>query len=442
MNDRNPTNYLHRAAPSRIACVYLPSFELQARVRRTPHLENGTFAIVSDSGPPSISICTKAAWAAGVRPRMNALQARGLVPNLATVPSDEALYHESLTSLADALLEVSPTIDLGHAESNHHVLYVGVPKGARGDTFASKLFATLQRFGYRSRIGIADDRFTAWVAARLSSNSEQWINVARGCAAAFLAQKDISLLPMSEDLLHTLKALGIGTMGAFAALPPPSIGQGWNCNGHDYQALARGDGPTQLHLYSPTGSVCERLELPEPVNEVEPLLFMLRPLADRTAARLRGREASANRAFIRLSNSAGRNTNCSVRVRHVLSASELRDACHEALCNLRDRLSVEFIELVIEEFSEVDSGELSLFDECDSSKTRSSRSSPIARSQRTQLQSPIHGRSGFRSKPTRPARRTQHHRSMRQTTKHAGPCQGVLPFASDTQRKRLRELSK
>jgi hypothetical protein len=116
----------------------------------------------------------------------------------------------------------------GDPRGQHHVMYVEVPAGKRGSWFGGKLRDLLAIFGLRGRIGIADDRFTAYVAARLGGDSvepgeDAVVCVPRGGSAAFLAPQPLSLLPLGPEVLHMLEALKVKTLGAFADLPPPSV---------------------------------------------------------------------------------------------------------------------------------------------------------------------------------------------------------------------------
>lgn len=305
----------------RIACVYLPSFPLQVAVRNAPHLAGQPVVLVGGGDRPVVLSCSRAAHELGVRIGDGAARARALAPTahiLATMPSRE---RRTVEALAEGLLSLSGTIDVDSsplAQSNpdsldapvDRALYLRVPHGLRGASFGAKVLAQLSRQGYRGRVGIADDRFTAWAAAvvggRLPANggeprpfTQTCTTVPRGGAAAFLAPLPVSMLPMSPDMLHALSALGVDTIGAFAALPRPSIGRRRG-SGLDLHALARGDGKSVLAPFSPDGPVVEQVELEHGYNEVEPLTFMLRPLLDRACERTRGRGNAIAAAMIRL----------------------------------------------------------------------------------------------------------------------------------------------
>jgi nucleotidyltransferase/DNA polymerase involved in DNA repair len=270
----------------RIACIHIPQFALQCASRLYPALRGAPVAVVggydptvgsdarplhgggagSDargwardrSGPlhtPVVMACSRAAWALGVRLGMTATSARARSPELTIVTADAVHERETVRAIADAALSVSEVVDLGGrvgAGGAHLAMYCAVPAKTRGQGFGDKLLAMLEELGLTGRIGIADDRFTAWVAAAHGAaghHDEHGVtSVPRGGSAAFLAPRPLSLLAIPAEVQHMLEALGVRTLGEFAALPAPSVHRPVEA---DYQALARGEGGTTLRAYVP-----------------------------------------------------------------------------------------------------------------------------------------------------------------------------------------------
>lgn len=311
----------------RIACIYLPAFALQVQVRQAPHRAGTAFAVVhgtrDDKGEltssgRSLLVCSKAAWDMGLRPGMSAPQARALAPDVELLVSDVTLYQRALEALAESLMVHSLSIDIGAdgscAKQANIAVYLRVPKKSRGDDFAQTLLTKLDKQGYKGRIGIADNRFTAWAAAQGARVTKvgdlfpkEYCTVPTGNSAAFLAPLPIDLLPLNSDVQHMLETLGIKTLGDFASLPPPSVGRRWNAEGVDFQSLAQGEGPTLLQSFTPKQAIIESIDLEHEIHEIEALAFSLRPLADRACDRLQGRSMAASRALLRLK---GRGDSC------------------------------------------------------------------------------------------------------------------------------------
>jgi protein ImuB len=171
-------------------------------------------------------------------------------------------------AIADAVLAIAPSVDVGGrvgAGGAHYALFTEVPAKTRGHAFGDRVLELLDGLGLTARVGIADDRFTAWVAAAYGPSGGEHrhgvddggvIAVPRGGSAAFLAPRPLSLLGISPEVQHMLEALGVTTLGQFAALPAPSVARPFEA---DYQALARGDGGTLLRPYRPDMPLSEQL---------------------------------------------------------------------------------------------------------------------------------------------------------------------------------------
>lgn len=330
----------------RIACVHVPQFALQTLTRIDPSLRGAAVAVVGSgvevaslqvaSRPaltsPVVQACSRAAWALGVRIGMTATAANATAPGqLRVVSGDAGLERETMRAIADALLGVSSLVDAGGRigpAGAHLAMYCEVPSKTRGSSFGDKLVELLSTLGLTARIGIADDRFTAWVAAahgtpssagRLASRADDRpnslalvtnahplddsgvVSVPRGGSAAFLSPRPLSLLAITPEVQHMLEALGVRTLGEFAALPAPSVARPIEA---DYQALARGDSGHALRPYAPEAPIREDIVLSSEVGGLS-TSSAISHLAERIAARLAGRGRGAARLEVTLSGASG-----------------------------------------------------------------------------------------------------------------------------------------
>ena len=280
----------------RIACLHLPQFPLQVALRTGPDRRGQALAVVGPGarstgagrsiGTPVIIACSRAARALGVRLGMTATTARALGDDLELVSAWQPELADAMIdtshAIAEALLAHSPTVDRGgDPRGSHHDAYAEVPVGQRGASYGGKLVAALAELGLVARVGIADDRFTAWAAATQASDDAPVVTVPRGSSAAFLAPLPLSLLAIPPEVQHVLGALGVHTLGEFAALPPPSVARAWDA---DYQALARGESGTYLDRYQPR-SIGAAPRAPAPDVPAPQPAFRLTPLPPRLPAR-------------------------------------------------------------------------------------------------------------------------------------------------------------
>jgi nucleotidyltransferase/DNA polymerase involved in DNA repair len=254
----------------RIACIHIPQFALQAATRIDPALRGAAVAVVSGVEPgreaagvlhaPIVLACSRLAWAQGVRIGMTATAARSQSADIRIVTADPAAERETVRAIADSLLGVSGTVDIGGRVGGggaHLAMYAEVPAKTRGAAFGEKLLELIDELGLTARIGIADDRFTAWVAAAHGGHEDRGVvAVPRGGSAAFLAPRPLSLLAISPEVQHMLEQLGVRTLGEFAALPAPSVARPLDA---DYRALARGESDASLRPYTPDSPIREEL---------------------------------------------------------------------------------------------------------------------------------------------------------------------------------------
>ncbi|HUH05078.1 MAG TPA: DNA polymerase Y family protein [Kofleriaceae bacterium] len=379
----------------RIACVYLPSFPLQVHVRRAPHLAGQPLAIAGGQEHPVVVACSRAAFEHGVRPGMTVLRARSLAPEVTLGTTDAEANLATIRAIAESLLALSSTVDVGieGRDGASRAIFLHVPTGTRGDSFGGRIHALLARQGVRGRVGIADDRFSAWAAAATvrDSSAEAGLfaqtstSVPRGGSAAFLAGLPLGLLPLDVDVLAMLRSLGILTLGDFAELPPPSMAQRWNDRGVDLRILASGDDPTALVAYAPTEAVTERLELARPLDSVEPLTFVLRPVFDRICDRLRGRGAGAERGVMRLVGASGTDVYPLDLGRPTLSGRELLDHARTVLARASLLEPVSAIEVVITREGEPEVGDLELFEQATGGNAASPMLGPAPEAHRRTL---------------------------------------------------------
>jgi len=376
----------------RIACVYLPSFPVQVHVRRAPHLAGRAFAVADEAERPSVIACSRAAWDQGVRPGMRVTQARHLCADLILRNHDAETHATALEALAETLLSVANPVDIGvnpetatstSAETSarlaraNQAVYMRLPPGTRGAAFGDKVLALVSRQGFRGRVGIADDRFTAWVAAievpdeakraddpdAASLFAQSCTVVPRGGSAAFLADQSLRLLPLDRDVLRMMRALGIHTLGDFGALPPPTLARRWSPAGVDYQALARGEDATQLRPFTPQASIADGIELEEPLTESEPLGFVLRPLFDRVCARLRGRDRAAARLALVLGGHEPPDHMLILSpTRPTISSRAMLDLARAKLAEERIERSFRTVDVVVLQEADPEAEELALFD--------------------------------------------------------------------------------
>ncbi len=204
---------------------------------------------------------------------------------------------QALSSLAEAFLRFSPAF------------MPSAPDGLWLDASAAALFgdetglvdrleAQARAAGYRARVVLASERSPRgrWPATARRTR----LCVAPGDSERALAGLPLQALEDAPDVVASLRALGLTTLGELGALLPTQVIARLGAQGLRAQRLARGqDGARLLPAVLP--EVVEEVRtLEAPAESLEPLLFSLKSSLDRLSARLRGRQRAAVRLTLTL----------------------------------------------------------------------------------------------------------------------------------------------
>jgi protein ImuB len=226
-----------------------------------------------------------------------------------------------------ALLEASPRVSW---ENGHGVWWVDAAGLGHEGRLAQRLLALANRCGYgTARVGIADSAIAAFAA---TVRWNRWRIIQSGRDAEFLAPFPVALLDLDEDLVGTLAALGIATVGQLAALEPGEVEARFGPEGLAAHRLARGlDARGPATPRDDTLPLVE-VELGGPVATAEPLLFVLKGALATLGTALRGKGLAARELAVALALDDGSRAERAVRpARPTSHADVLFDHCRAAL---------------------------------------------------------------------------------------------------------------
>jgi protein ImuB len=150
--------------------------------------------------------------------------------------------------------------------------------------------------GYVARAAIATGRGPARALARHAGRAI--VSVPPAATAKAIAALPLEALGLPPDVAVRLAGLGVRDAGALARLPPGTLAHRFGAAGVRAARLARGEDDSPLAAYVPETLPEEAFELEAPAETADPLLFGLKRLADRVAARLAGRGLGATRLRI------------------------------------------------------------------------------------------------------------------------------------------------
>ncbi|MEE8487162.1 MAG: hypothetical protein V3S56_03255 [Gemmatimonadota bacterium] len=186
------------------------------------------------------------------------------------------------------------------------------------------------------RVGVADTAVAADAAAVVAGGSgesdESGIRIVTpGGSREFLAPLPLSLLPLSDELIETFRALGLRQMGDITARNVCELEARFGADGVRAHQLAQGIDDRVFRAFDALEASETALELDPPVETLEPLLFVLRHLLARTCAELADRGLCAARLELDLRGRDGTETGVAVPARPTRQERLLYDLCRAAL---------------------------------------------------------------------------------------------------------------
>ena len=244
--------------------------------------------------------CSVAARAAGVRRGMRKRQAQASCPEMTVVADDTHRDGRLFEPVVNAVAALVPNTEV----LRPGLLVVSMSRAAKyfggEDAVGEKLIDAVSSCGVESQVGVADELFTAVLAARGGHVVEP------GGDAAYLADRRIAELavepslsdPGRDELVDLLRRLGITTIGAFALMSVTDVATRFDADAVVAQRLARalpGRPPSGRGV--PPDLVVEHACDP-PVDRIDAAAFLGRRLADELHRRLSGSSVACTRLAV------------------------------------------------------------------------------------------------------------------------------------------------
>lgn len=289
----------------RVLALSIPEFSLQRLLRSR---SNGSLArpvaILSEG---RVRYCDALAQAAGVRPGHTAAEALSACGQLEGVPLDEVSDRSGLRALAESVLLLAPAVEVSFPDTlllDASAAHLFAPAGsarrweAGEHELGERALKAATEMGYAARAVVASGRSSSMALAR--HGPSRWTRVEPGETSLALAGLPLESLGLGPGVVARLAALGIRDAGALARLPAGTLAHRFGPAGVEAVRIARGEGDGPLVPYLPETLPEESLELEAPAEDADPLLFALKRLCDRVAARLAGRGLGATRLRVTL----------------------------------------------------------------------------------------------------------------------------------------------
>jgi nucleotidyltransferase/DNA polymerase involved in DNA repair len=256
--------------------------------------------------PGTVLDCSPAARRLGVTRGQPLGTAHRLVPEAQFLPADRETYQRTMEAALEALANFTPSLEADGAPEARGFgqVLLGIEGLHRlwGDepTLTARLRAAVaQLLPSEPRAGIGNTRFGAQVAAVIGRGKLERIPVGDAATeAAYLAPLSIALLPAEDEAREKLRIFGMTRIGEFATLARSAVIARFGEHGGTLHDLARGMDGRILRPRKPIERLRAEAELDPPVDNVEPLRFVLRNLCGALCEQLNARGAGATSATL------------------------------------------------------------------------------------------------------------------------------------------------
>lgn len=277
--------------------------------------------------------CTAAARAAGVRRHMRRREAQSRAPSLLVLDHDPDRDARAFEAVVQAIEALTPRIEVTRPgrcafPTRGPSRYFGGDEALA----ARALDVVAEVLAVPVAVGVADGPFaaahaarTALVRANRSGGAEPpvWV-VTPGRAAEYLAPLSLGALDRPE-LADVLARLGLHSLGDLAALPAADVLGRFGSEGLEAHRLACGLDPRPPATEPPPPDLVVSAELDPPAEQVAPIAFVARGMADELHARLDARGSVCTRIVISAETEHGERSERVWRHEGALSAGAIAD---------------------------------------------------------------------------------------------------------------------
>jgi protein ImuB len=270
---------------ARIACLLVPDLPVAAACRADPDLIGTPLVLTDDDGPHArVVAAAPSARSRGVRPGVHSVvQARAFVADLVVRVRNRPAERAAANALADVAASLASRVEC----TDDGTVYLDAEGAAHlvdsEAGLATALAARAARVGLEVRVGVGSGLGVARLAALHGDGVEV---VPAGAELGFLAPLPVTLLAPPADVAATLARWGVQRLGDLARLPAAEVATRLGPTGVALLRTARGEDERPLAPTSREGAVEEGVGLDWALDDLEPLLFVLRGLVERAVARL------------------------------------------------------------------------------------------------------------------------------------------------------------
>ena len=277
--------------------LYLPQLPLESIATDSDeqHLPRAIYE--TRNGQHSIYQLNASAAKSGIEPGMPLPAARSLCAELQAC--ERMPKHEQAILHALGLWALQFTSKLSLEPPHGLILEIGASLGLFGglEKIRDEILSGLDAQGYSVHTGVAPVAAAAWL---LALNQQAQVVIQHQQLTAVLRPLALALLPIKREKKTALYRIGLQSIGDCLRLPRDGLSQRLGPELLQYFDRLQGISPDPRELLPPPDYFQAQLMLPEPVDQIQPLLFLLQRLLRQLCGFLRARDAGAQRISLGL----------------------------------------------------------------------------------------------------------------------------------------------
>ncbi|NDK91980.1 DNA polymerase Y family protein [Gordonia desulfuricans] len=279
------------AGTRRVAALWCPDWPATAAAADAELPPGHPIAVLSAN---RVIACSASARAAGIRRGMRKRQAQSSCPEMTVVTADDHRDGRMFEPVAAAVADLAPTMEV----LRPGLLVVPASGATRfhggEENFAELLVDRIAVSGTESQVGIADELFTAVLAARsghlVPAGGDR--DHLAGLPIAELAAEPSLCGPDRADLVDLLRRLGLTGIGAFAALSATDVGTRFGADAIVAHRQARGEPGRPPSAQALPADLSVEQVCDPPIDRIDAAAFAGRRLAEVLHRHLRERSVA------------------------------------------------------------------------------------------------------------------------------------------------------
>ena len=265
----------------KVACLLITHLRTKVEMHRHPNLKNIAAIIMVRSGGRSLVVDSTPS-ASGASPGMTLEEALSIQPTALLLEADEPHYLRVFAQVLASLQGISDRVE-GAELGTAYIRLDGLERLYGGEArLVNALLNTVPQH-LTPRVGVAEAKFPAFVAARVSEPSRA--TRVPIDAASFLAPHPVDLLPVPADLRAALHRFGLHTLGDVASMTETSLVDQFGAEGRRAWHLSRGMDDSPVVPLAHTETIVERTSLPFSSASLDLLLTVVDTLLARAFSR-------------------------------------------------------------------------------------------------------------------------------------------------------------